>query len=131
MKTTLIDTKVKQSEWNPGRLRAVGRFHYLPNIVGRLFWHLTLTASASDNVPVANVQFQVDGTNVGAPDTISPYSFSPDTTRCRAASIASRHRGGQFVLYSRRGLDLNKPFQPAIRWRIDELSGGPDNKVMD
>src|ERR1700686_1552462 len=90
MKTTLIDTKMKQSEWNPGRLRAVGTFHYLPNIVGQLFWQLTLTASASDNVPVANVQFQVDGTNVGAPDTISPYSFSSDTTRCRAASIASR-----------------------------------------
>ena len=35
----------------------------------------TLTATASDNVGVQSVQFQVDGNNVGAADTTSPYSL--------------------------------------------------------
>jgi hypothetical protein len=41
---------------------------------------ITVSASASDNVGVANVQLQVDGTNVGAVDTTSPYNFSLNTT---------------------------------------------------
>jgi hypothetical protein len=41
---------------------------------------ITVTASASDDVAVASVDLQVDGTNVGAADTTSPYSFSLDTT---------------------------------------------------
>jgi hypothetical protein len=41
---------------------------------------IAVTASASDDTSVANVQFQVDGTNVGAADTTSPYSYSLDTT---------------------------------------------------
>jgi len=40
---------------------------------------VTLSASASDNVGVAGVQFKVDGVNVGAEDTTSPYSVSWDT----------------------------------------------------
>ena len=35
----------------------------------------TLTATASDDVGVQSVQFRVDGNNVGAADTTSPYSF--------------------------------------------------------
>lgn len=37
---------------------------------------ITLTASASDNAAVAGVQFKVDGVNVGAEATTSPYSVS-------------------------------------------------------
>jgi chitodextrinase len=40
----------------------------------------TISANASDNVGVANVQFQLDGANLGATDTTSPYSLSWDTT---------------------------------------------------
>ncbi len=47
---------------------------------------ITVNASASDNVAVANVQFQVDGANVGAADTSSPYNFSLDTTTLSNAS---------------------------------------------
>ncbi len=39
-----------------------------------------LTASASDNVGVAGVQFRVDGSNVGGEDTSSPYSYTLDST---------------------------------------------------
>src|SRR5438445_603233 len=41
---------------------------------------ITVSASASDNVGVAGVQFLVDGANQGAEDTSSPYSISWDTT---------------------------------------------------
>ena len=41
---------------------------------------VTLTASASDNVAVANVQFAVDGNLYGAPLTAPPYTIQWDTT---------------------------------------------------
>jgi fibronectin type 3 domain-containing protein len=41
---------------------------------------VVLSATASDNVAVANVQFKLDGNNLGAADTSSPYSFNWDTT---------------------------------------------------
>ena len=45
---------------------------------------VTLSATASDNVGVAGVQFKVDGTNAGRrghhPDLSSPYSVSWNTT---------------------------------------------------
>ncbi len=39
-----------------------------------------VTATASDNVGVAGVQFKLDGANLGAEDTTAPYSFSWDST---------------------------------------------------
>ena len=41
---------------------------------------VTVSATASDNVGVAGVQFKVDGVNVGAEDTAAPYSISWDTS---------------------------------------------------
>jgi hypothetical protein len=41
---------------------------------------VSVTASASDNVGVASVQFQLDGANFGSLDTTSPYSVSWNTT---------------------------------------------------
>jgi hypothetical protein len=41
---------------------------------------ITVTANASDNVAVASVQFQVDGSNLGAAVTSTPYSVSLNTT---------------------------------------------------
>jgi hypothetical protein len=40
---------------------------------------ITLTATASDNVGVVGVQFKVDGVNIGAEDTVAPYSMTYDT----------------------------------------------------
>jgi hypothetical protein len=42
---------------------------------------VTLSASASDNAGVAGVQFKLDGANLGAEDTSSPYSIVWDTTQ--------------------------------------------------
>jgi glucose/arabinose dehydrogenase len=41
---------------------------------------LNLTATATDNVAVASVEFQVDGQTVGAAVTTAPYTASLDTT---------------------------------------------------
>ena len=41
---------------------------------------VAVSATASDNVGVAGVQFLLDGANLGAEDTASPYSVSWDTT---------------------------------------------------
>ncbi len=41
---------------------------------------VTVSANASDNVAVASVQFKLDGNNLGAADTSSPYSITWNTT---------------------------------------------------
>jgi Bacterial Ig domain/Galactose oxidase, central domain len=47
---------------------------------------ITVSANASDNVGVAGVQFQLDGVNLGAEDTASPYSVSWNTTTATNAT---------------------------------------------
>jgi Big-like domain-containing protein/carboxypeptidase family protein/SdrD B-like protein len=42
---------------------------------------VAVTANASDNVSVASVQFELDGTNVGARELAAPYAYSWDTTK--------------------------------------------------
>jgi hypothetical protein len=51
---------------------------------------VSVTASASDNVGVASVQFQLDGANVGSLDTASPYSFSWNTATASNGSHTLR-----------------------------------------
>ena len=46
---------------------------------------VTMTATATDNVGVAGVQFLLDGANLGAEDTSSPYSLSWNTTTAPTA----------------------------------------------
>lgn len=41
---------------------------------------VSVTATATDNVAVSSVQFTLDGSNVGTPDTSAPYAISWDTT---------------------------------------------------
>jgi hypothetical protein len=42
---------------------------------------VTVSASATDNVGVAGVQFKLDGANLGAEDMTSPYSITWNTTQ--------------------------------------------------
>ena len=41
---------------------------------------MTVSATATDNVGVAGVQFLLDGASLGAEDTSAPYSMTWDTT---------------------------------------------------
>ncbi|MDR4483588.1 MAG: Ig-like domain-containing protein [Nitrospirales bacterium] len=47
---------------------------------GTISGTVTVSASASDNVGVAGVQFRLQGANLGAEDTTNPYSTSWNTT---------------------------------------------------
>ncbi len=47
---------------------------------------VTLTASATDDLGVAGVQFAVDGANVGSEDTAPPYSYAWNSTLVAAGS---------------------------------------------
>jgi hypothetical protein len=47
---------------------------------------VTVSANASDNIGVAGVQFKLDGINLGAEDTTSPYSVSWNSTSASNAS---------------------------------------------
>ncbi len=51
-----------------------------PTVGSTISGTTTITADASDNVAVANVQFQLDGTNLGSAVTAAPYAFNWDTT---------------------------------------------------
>jgi len=47
---------------------------------------VTVSATAADNVGVAGVQFKLDGANLGAEDTVSPYSVTWDSTTVAGGS---------------------------------------------
>ena len=47
---------------------------------------VTVSANATDNVGVASVQFQLDGTNLGSALTSTPYSISWDTSTASAGT---------------------------------------------
>jgi glucose/arabinose dehydrogenase len=53
---------------------------------------VTLAASASDNVGVASVEFEVDGVSVAAPDTAAPYQASITTSQYAAGQHHVRAR---------------------------------------
>jgi hypothetical protein len=47
---------------------------------------IAVTSTATDNVGVVGVQFKLDGANLGAEDTTSPYSVTWDTSAATAGS---------------------------------------------
>jgi hypothetical protein len=47
---------------------------------GQVSGTVTVSATANDNVGVAGVQFQLNGSNLGSEDLIGPYSLNWDTT---------------------------------------------------
>ena len=51
---------------------------------------VAVTASASDNVGVTSVQFQLNGANLGSADTSAPYSTNWDTTSAQNGSHTLR-----------------------------------------
>ncbi|HET9362100.1 MAG TPA: Ig-like domain-containing protein, partial [Vicinamibacterales bacterium] len=51
---------------------------------------VNVTATASDNVGVSSVQFQLDGANLGAADTTAPYATSWNTTAASNGSHTLR-----------------------------------------
>jgi len=62
---------------------------------------VTVSATASDNVKVAGVQFKLDGAKLGAEDTTSPYAVSWKTTTAaygtRTLSAVARDAAGNLA----------------------------------
>jgi hypothetical protein len=59
-----------------------------PSIGASVSGTITISATASDNTGVAGVQFKLNGANIGAEDTSSPYALSWDTTTAANGSHA-------------------------------------------
>ncbi|WP_280151200.1 PQQ-dependent sugar dehydrogenase [Piscinibacter sp. XHJ-5] len=62
------------------------------NLATGLAGTLSITATASDNVGVQSVEFQVDGVTVGSADTAAPYSASFDTNTLASGQHIVRAR---------------------------------------
>ncbi len=70
---------------------------------------LAITATATDNVGVAGVQFLVNGTAVGAEDTTAPYSFSWLSTLVANGThiVAARARDAAGNVQTSAGVTIN------------------------
>ena len=94
---------------------------------------VTLTATAADNIAVADVQFQLDGTNLGADLTSAPYTISWDTTTAANGShiltAIARDTSGNSATSVPNMVTVNNtasgpPTQGLIGyWNFDEASG--------
>ena len=56
---------------------------------------VTLTTTATDNVGVVGVQFQINGSSLGSEDTIPPYSQSWDTSSLSPGSYSLTAQANQ------------------------------------
>ena len=79
LSTTSTAVSVKVANLAPVTAPTVSLSAPLPNAT--VSGAVTVSANANDNVGVANVQFKLDGVNLGAADTTAPYSVSWDTTK--------------------------------------------------
>ncbi len=77
-----------------------------------------LSATASDDVGVAGVQFKVDGVNVGAEDTVAPYSIIWDTT-----GVAN---GTHSISAVARDAANNTATSSAVNVTVSNVAGGSD-----
>ena len=77
---------------------------------------ISVNATASDNVAVASVQLQVDGANVGATDTSSPYNFSWNT-----ASVPNGNHALTAIATDTSG---NSAVSPAVNVTVNNQSSG-------
>jgi hypothetical protein len=93
---------------------------------GNVSGDVTLTATASDNVGVASVQFRVDGQDIGSPDTTSPYQLSWDSRTVgdgqRSLTAVARDASGHSTTSAPRMVGVhNTPLVAA--YGFEETSG--------
>ena len=85
----------------------------------------TVSASASDNVGVAGVQFLVDGSNLGSEDTASPYSVSWNTSTASNGShsltAVARDAAGNRTTSSAVGVTVSNTSPPSTT-RFEETA---------
>jgi hypothetical protein len=78
---------------------------------------VVVSATASDNVGVASVQFRLDGSNLGSPVTASPYSISWNTTLvsngAHALTAMARDAVGNSAVSAPVNVTVNNAIAPA------------------
>jgi hypothetical protein len=93
---------------------------------------VTITATASDDQAVAGVRFRVDGANVGAEDTTSPYSYSWDSRTvpngAHVLTAVARDTGNNLATSSSVTVTVSNTTQPpaaglVAAYAFDEGSG--------
>jgi hypothetical protein len=84
---------------------------------------VTVSANASDNVGVVGVQFRLDGVNLGAEDTSSPYSIAWDTT-----AVAN---GSHSLTAVARDAAGNTRTSDAVTVTVDNSTGGGGSGSLD
>ena len=93
---------------------------------------VTVTATASDNIGVAGVQFLLDGALLGAEDTTTPYSVSWDTTTATNAShtllARARDAAGNFTVLAPLTVTVSNTTAPAPDTQIVGL---PADRLYD
>jgi glucose/arabinose dehydrogenase len=107
---------------------------------------LTLSATASDNVAVAGVEFQIDGATVGGEDTSAPYQVTVDSSiyasgqhvvRARARDAAGNRSpwssatvrlGGNRALPQ--GFALDASWAPAGVTLATSFAATPDGRIL-
>ena len=79
---------------------------------------VVVSATASDNVGVAGVQFKVDGADLGAEDTTSPYSVAWDTTTATAGThtltAVARDAAGNTTTSAAVSVTVSNPLPTAV-----------------
>src|SRR5262249_52044981 len=79
---------------------------------------VTVSANASDNVGVVGVQFLLDGKNLGAEDTTSPYSISWGTSTASVGShtlsARARDAAGNSTVSSVITVKVTNPNDPSV-----------------
>jgi beta-glucanase (GH16 family) len=77
---------------------------------------VAVSANASDNVGVSGVQFKLDGANLGAEDTASPYSASWDSTKAvngsHTLTAVARDAAGNTATSSAATVTVNNSVSP-------------------
>ena len=74
---------------------------------------ITIAATAADNIGVAGVQFRLDGVNLGAEDTVAPYSIAWNTTTAgngaHTLSAVARDAAGNVTTSTAVSVTVNNP----------------------
>jgi hypothetical protein len=94
---------------------------------------VNVTASASDNVGVVGVQFQLDGANLGAEDTTSPYAVSWDTSTAPSGShvlvAVARDAAGNRTTSAAITVTVSNAPPPPVN-QAPVVSAGPDQVIF-
>ena len=81
---------------------------------------VTVSASASDNVGVVGVQFKLDGVNLGAEDTTSPYSVSWYTPGAangtHTLTAVARDASGRTTISAARTVTVSNGVSQSVVW---------------